>query len=349
MTSLTQVHINAREVTRWSQEALAQLGVPSQQASLVANSLVQTSLWGIDSHGIARLPHYLSRLKNGTIKAKPDLKFENTASAVGNLNGDHGLGIVVCEKAMQHAIALARESGVGVVGVNHSTHCGAIGLYTRQAVREGMIGFALTHSDALVVPHLGNKPFFGTNPISFAIPSDNKDEPVCVDMATSVVPWNKVVNARRNAESIPTHWGIDASGMPSNDPHQLIAVNPMGEHKGYALAFLVDMLCGPLNGMPFGPHIPSMYKELEKQRFLGSFFLALDPLKFPGGASLGVHVAKAIRELKLQGTQVLFPGEPEYKAQKERARQGIPFEQSVLEQFEYWSEQLSVSKLVHSQ
>lgn len=117
------------------------------------------------------MPHYLQRLQRGSIEAQPKLKVERTGSATASVDGGHGLGMVVCDFAMDQAILCAEEIGAGVVGCHHSSHCGGIGIYGRQAVERGMIGIALAHSDAFVTPHNGHEAFFGTNPICIAVPS----------------------------------------------------------------------------------------------------------------------------------------------------------------------------------
>lgn len=334
--------ISSGAIASWMKIALEKVGVPSHNAIVVVDALIQTSLWGIDSHGIARLPHYLTRLEMGSITTTPNITFTCTGVATGNVDGDNGLGIVVSRYAMDRAIDLALESGAGVVGISASSHCGAIGLYTRQATRKGCLGIAFTHSDSFVVPFGGDKAFFGTNPISIALPSQDSDRPLCVDMATSVVPWNKIMNARRDGTEVPDSWGVDALGNKTSKPEDVTAVNPMAEHKGYALAFLIDMLCGPLNGMPFGPHITPMYESLEKHRNLGSLMIAVDLARFPGGAMLPSVIGTAINEVKGSNEKIHYPGEPEYLAQETRLQDGIPVEWSLIEQFDYWSSKLGI-------
>jgi ureidoglycolate dehydrogenase (NAD+) len=336
------LYISAADLAQWVTTALKAVGVPENDARQTAAMLAQTSLWGIDSHGIARSTHYLNRIIHKSIVAAPAITFQQTAAATGQIDGGHGLGFVVCERAMRHAIELARQAGVGVVGVANSSHCGAIGLYTRQATRSGMLGVAFTHSDSFVVPYGGNKAFFGTNPISIAIPTNNPDEPFCVDMATSIVPWNRIMNARRENRSVPLGFGVDATGQDSTDPHLIRAVKPTAEHKGYALAFAIDMLCGPLNNMAFGPHLTTMYEQLEQHRKLGSLMMAIDPQRFAGGPTLAAAVATAISEVKSQKDEILSPGEPEYRMAAKRAIEGIPVEAGLWEEIEVWSTRLKI-------
>ena len=340
--------VSAKALREWATTAFVAAGLTDGDAASCATMLVQTSLWGIDSHGVARIPHYLNRLSRGSIKARPAIAFKQTAPATGEVNGDHGLGFLPCAYAMERAVGLARENGVGVVGVYNSSHCGAIGLYARQATSQGMIGIAFTHSDSFVVPHGGKQPFFGTNPIAIAIPAPDPSRPLCLDMATSVVPLNRIMNARRENQPIPAGLGVDASGNDTTDPHAVKALKPLGGHKGYAMAFLIDMLCGPLNGMPFGPHLNKMYDELDEHRRLGSLMMAIDPARFPGGATLPFAIVAAIAEVKQQGSEIRYPGEPEYLSAERREREGIPVEPGLRAEFENWANRLKIPLLTLS-
>lgn len=336
-------HIKMRA---WATDMFQKGGMSSKHAAIVANALTETSLWGIDSHGVARITHYLGRLENGTINKEPALTFTKTAAATGQLDGDDGHGIVIMTEATERAIQLAKEAGTGVVGVHNSSHCGAIGLYTRQITRAGMVGISFTHADALVVPHGGQRPFFGTNPISIAFPTENNEEPICIDMATSIVPWNYMMNAKREKSKVPLGLGVDKDGNDSENSEDIVAVKPMAEHKGYALAFLIDMLCGPLNGMNFGPNMTSMYKDLDKKRKLGSLVIAIDPSRFGGRDTIRMAGTAIINQVKTHGDNVLFPGQPEYIRKEKRIRTGIPISETIAEDFKKWSVKLGVNPLI---
>jgi ureidoglycolate dehydrogenase (NAD+) len=333
--------ISSTEITKWTVNILVKIGLAENDATIIANSLVTTSLWGIDSHGIARITHYLTRFENGTINKKPKLNFIKTAAATSKLDGNDGHGIVIMTKATECAIDLAKEAGVGIVGIQNSSHCGAIGLYSRQITDSGMVGIVFTHADSLVVPFGGNKPFFGTNPISVAFPTENRTEPICLDMATSVVPWNFIINARRENKNIEYGIGVDKNGTESIDPNEIVGVFPMAGHKGYGLAFVIDMLCGPLNGMNFGPNMTSMYKDLDKKRKLGSLVIAIDPLRFGGKDKLRNVGTQVIDLIKNYGDNVLFPGQPEYISATSRKQFGIPVTEAMRAEFDFWSKKLN--------
>jgi len=343
---MPEILIHHNDILNWAVKMFSKTGVSVNDSKIISEALVKTSLWGIDSHGVARITHYLTRFENGSINKTPKINFTKTAAATGQLDGDDGHGIVIMTQATDHAIQLARDSGTGVVGVQNSSHCGAIGLYTRQIIEAGMVGIAFTHADALVVPHGGNKPFFGTNPISIAFPTENTDEPICVDMATSIVPWNYIMNAKREKSKVPFGLGVDKEGKDSENSEDIVAVKPMAEHKGYALAFMIDMLCGPLNGMNFGPNMTSMYNNIDKKRKLGSLVIAIDPARFGGKDTIRIAGSAIINMIKTHEANVLFPGEPEYLHKNNRQKNGIPLSESMVLDFKNWSNKLGVEVLV---
>jgi LDH2 family malate/lactate/ureidoglycolate dehydrogenase len=334
-------------LTAWAVACLEKVGVPPPEARLVGESLVQTSVWGIDSHGVLRLTHYLTRMTLGSIKAAATPVVMRTGPVTAQIHGEDGLGIVHAALGMETAIEMAQEAGVGVVGVGHSSHCGAMGLYTRMAAREHLIGIAMTHSSAIVVPHGGRERYFGTNPISFAF-ARKGGEPVCLDMATSQVAWNKVLNARIEGRELEPGVAVDAQGNPTTDANQARAGIALGGvtygYKGYGLAFMIDLLCGAMNGMTFGRHLNHMYEELDRPRKIGHFLMAIDPGRFAGGETLEATVDAVVKDLKTQG-EILFPGEPELREEKRRLAEGIPIEDEALKDMNEWSAKLGVAPL----
>jgi len=338
--------VDAVEWERWGNDCLRVQGFTDDDARCLTASLAQTSLWGIDSHGIARLPHYLNRVAHGSILARPDMRVERTGPGTAQLHGGQGQGIVVAHRANALAIELAREAGIAAVGVSDSSHCGAVGLYSRAAARQGLIGIAFTHSDSIAAPFGGHQAFFGTNPISLAFPRAGA-EPLCLDMATTAIPWNRVMNARRDGVALPPGVALDAQGDDCTDAEQVRALRPLGGeeygYKGYGLAMMIELLCGPLNGNPFGPHISPMYAELNRPRELGAFFIVIDPARFAGGAALAGVVASMAMELSQAPGTPRLPGDPEAAAQRERQRDGIPVPPALWDEMQAWSQRLGVA------
>ncbi|WP_119157350.1 Ldh family oxidoreductase [Caldimonas tepidiphila] len=340
------VPVAAEALRRWGSDCLRAVGMPAEDAALLADSLVQTSLWGVDSHGIARLPHYLERLRRGSIKARPRIRSTRSGPCTAQVDGDRGQGIVVAHRANALAIELAHENGIGAVGVSDSSHCGAMALYTRAAARAGLVAIAFTHSDRIAAPHGGSQPFFGTNPISIAFPRQD-GEPVCLDMATTSIPWNRVMNARREGLPLPEGVAVDAAGRPTTDAAAANALTPLGGteygHKGYGLALMIDLLCGPLNANPYGPQISGMFTELERPRHLGAFFIVLDPMRFAGGPQLAATVAAMALALAGEPGSPRMPGDPELEQARLREAGGIPVEPGLADQLRLWSTRLDVA------
>jgi ureidoglycolate dehydrogenase (NAD+) len=328
----------------WAVACLGKAGVPPAEARLVGESLVQTSAWGVDSHGVLRLTHYLRRLTIGSVKAAAAPVVMRTGPVTAQVHGEDGLGIVHAMLAMESAIEMAREHGAGIVGVGHSSHCGALQLYTRPAARQGLVAIAMTHSSSVVVPHGGKRKYFGTNPVAIAVPRQGA-EPVCLDMATSQIAWNKVHNARMEGRPLDEGVAVDAEGNVTTDPHKAAAGVPLGGpvygYKGYGLAFMIDLLCGAMNGMTFGRHINSMYQDLERPRKIGHLMIAIDPGRFAGADTLEATVDAVVRDLRTQG-EILYPGEPEEREQAERRAKGIPIDDEALKDMRQWSAKLGV-------
>src|SRR5262245_4678050 len=174
---MTGTSVSAAKLTGFAAACLEKLGLAAADARLVAETLVAANLRGVDSHGVVRLPHYATRLRNGTVKPRPNITARRTGASAAMVEGDAGMGQLVAERAMREAIALARESGVGAVVARNSSHCGACAWFVEMAAREGMVGIALTHTDSIMVPPGMKRIFLGSNPIAFGAPAGRKGAP----------------------------------------------------------------------------------------------------------------------------------------------------------------------------
>src|SRR5262249_37006969 len=156
--------------------------------------------------------------------------------------------------------------------------------------------------------------YFGTNPVSIAFPRAS-GEPFVLDMATSQVAWNKILNARIEGHELEPGIAVDDEGRPTTDAQKAAAGVPLGGppfgYKGYGLAFMIDLLCGALNGMTFGRHINNMYEELDQPRKIGHFLMAFDPGRFAGADDLEAKIDAVVADLKKQPGEILAPGDPE--------------------------------------
>jgi ureidoglycolate dehydrogenase (NAD+) len=308
-------------------------GLSERDSGIMADSLVHANLRGTDSHGVLRVPHYISRVDAGSVNPRPNTKVERTSAATAMMDGDHGFGHVSTWDAMEVAMNIARESGVGFVGINHSNHCGALSFPGHRAAEAGFIGIVFTQTDKGMVPFGGKLAFFGTNPLCFAIPAA-PSPPVILDMATSTVAFGHIYKARIENKPIPPTWALDIEGKPTTDPHKAVYSTPAAGAKGFGLSMIVDVLTGVLCGGAFGPHIQIMYGELEKPRNLCHLVAALDTQRFGGGGAFLKQMTAMISELHeappAEGfDRVMAPGEPEHLRSLERAKDGIPLPEQV--------------------
>lgn len=328
------VRVDAEKLLNLCRDILTGQGVPRGDAHYVAWHLVETNLRGTDSHGVARLPHYVRRLQGGSIKPKPKITFEERAPSLGVVDGNDGLGHLVTRKATEKASELATKSGAGWVAVSNSSHCGALAPYGLKLAEQGMIGFVFSHVDPMVLPHGSRAPFCGTNPICITAPGED-GRTLCLDMATSVVPWNLIANAATEGVSIPTGWAVDKNGLDTESPREVNALYPFGQHKGSGLGILIDVLCALLIDGPYGPDIPKMYGDMTQPRRLGGLVGAIDIKCFISTGRFRERISEIMTRLgdlpPAAGTdRVRFPGEPEIETKLVRGRDGIPIGVNVL-------------------
>jgi ureidoglycolate dehydrogenase (NAD+) len=320
-------------LTSFCREVLVAVGLDQRDAATVAGSLVAADLRGVATHGVLRLPVYVERMRRGLIATRPSIQVRRTGSATATVDGGNGPGQVVALRAMREAVALAEGAGVGLVSVHGSNHFGAAGWFALRAAEWGMIGLALTHAEADVVPFGGRRPALGTNPLAVAVPRGD-GPPVLLDMATSGVAMGRVLLARKQGEPIPEDWAVDADGEPTTDPRQVRAVRPMAGPKGYGLAFVVEVLAGLLSGSRSGTEVRRMYDDFDEPQGIGHFVGAIDPARFVPPEVFAGSVDRLAGQLKATPPapgfdEVLLPGEPEERAEARHRRDGIPIPEEL--------------------
>lgn len=345
------IRVDRIRLQTFLETCLTKAGLKEDDAALVSRSLIESNLRGIDSHGVARLPHYLNRIQHGSIKARPDIRTHKHAPALARVDGDHGMGQLAMQRATDEAISLARDSGAGWVALENSTHCGALAFYGQQIAQANMIAFVFTHSDSMVVPHGAKHAFCGTNPLCFAVPGE-KGTDMCLDMATSIVPWNTILNAAIEEVSIPDDWGVDADGVATVNPKEVSGVRAFGEHKGSGLGLMIDVFCSFLLGTPYGPHISAMYGDPSAKRLLGGLVGAIDISRFRPPAEFRAMISSLMEQWNAQARAnpdepVLYPGQPEMITYQERLAKGIPLGVHLLGLFSKIAVELDVPDLTY--
>ncbi len=316
-------------------------GVPHNKAERAAESLVIADLRGIPSHGVARLPMYLARIAAGVIDPRQDLEVVRETGSTATLDARNGLGLALAPEAMEMCIAKALATGVGMVTVRNSTHFGIAGHYAMQATRHGLGAMAFTNAGPCVTPTGGNVPMLGTNPIAFAVPTGPDSPPFVLDMATSAVAFGKVEVARRAGVSLTPGLAFDAKCEPTTDPHLAKYLAPLGGdratsgYKGYGLAVMVDILCGPLAGALWGAHLSSVHEAGNVAR-LGHAFFAWQIAAFRDADDFYREVRQMLDELRgcpvvehEESHPVLVPGDLELEATRQHELNGVPLDRIV--------------------
>jgi LDH2 family malate/lactate/ureidoglycolate dehydrogenase len=317
---MSTVRISPEDLRTFGAEVLGALGVPGDDARLVADSLVQADLWGHQSHGFLRLPWYAARLRSGAMAARTDPGVLSDTGPLLMLDGRDGIGQVLADRARALAVERARRFGVGVVGVRNSNHFGTAMYFTRRAARDGCVAILTTNASPAMAPWGGREKVLGTNPWSIAAPGGN-GRVVAVDIANTAVARGKIYLAKNRGEPIPETWALSPDGAPTTDAAEgvLGVILPMAGHKGYAITFLMDVLSGALTGSGVGSDVRGPY-EPEGSSRCGHLFLALDPAAFGDPVEYRGRVERLIEQVRsvplAQGfDEVYYPGEVEDRAE----------------------------------
>jgi LDH2 family malate/lactate/ureidoglycolate dehydrogenase len=327
--------VDAVRLTEFATAVYAGAGMPEADARLVADTLVQADLWGHQSHGVLRLGWYLDRLRNKVMNPVTKPEFAVDAGAVAVIDGHDGVGHVLTVLATREAVKRAKAHGIGVVGVRNSNHFGTCMYYTLMGARDGCVMLLTSNGGPAMAPWGGRRKIIGTNPWSVAAPAGQR-APFVVDMANTGVARGKIYLARNKRLPIPLGWAINSAGEPTTDPQEAIdgIILPMAEHKGYAIAAMVDMLSGVLTGSGFLSAVHSPYKTAEKSN-CGHLMIALNIEAFQPLAEFNSRMEQFIAEIKAVPTakgfdEVFYPGEIEAGNDARNRKEGLLFPDDTL-------------------
>ncbi len=334
---ITGPRVAADDLRDFVTRLLGAAGADGESANGTARAVTDASSNAFDTHGIRLVPSYLAILEAGRINPNPKVTATRKAPAVVHIDADNGFGHRASYEAVAQACELAGTTGVAIATVGRSSHHGATGCYTRAAARTGFAAIGMTHADPVVVPFGGVKGFFGTNPLSFAVPVQG-EEPMVLDMATSAIPFNRVMLRRATGAPLPADVAFDAAGDPTTDPQEAVALAPLGGaqwgYKGSGLAGMVDILCSALTGMRHGNTFPPLFSGDTTQPIpLGHVFIVLAPALFHSLAMFDARVAAFLADLRGQpgqpGQRVQAPSDLEKAEAARRAIAGIPVDGST--------------------
>ena len=331
----------------FSKEVFLKIGCNETDAHLAASVLIAADLRGIDSHGLARLSGYVRLWQQQRIHSKPNIRIVYETPSTATVDADAALGLVSGPFAMKIAIEKAKTAGTGWVAVKGSNHFGIAGYHAMMALKENMIGIAMTNASPLVAPTFSLKRLLGTNPMAFAIPA-GKEPPFVADFATTTAANGKLEILQRKGQKAPSGWIQDKQGNSSIDPHELSkggALLPLGSdidhgsHKGYCIGSVVDILSAVLSGANYGPWVPPFVSFLQPPadpvgEGIGHFFGAIRIDAFRPAEDFLNHMDNWIRTFRsapaLNGKQVSIPGDAERFSEQIRLKEGLELNDTVL-------------------
>ena len=334
--------IDAGTLRGFLQSVLAGAGAREDDAACVAGHLTDANLKGHDSHGAGLLPVYLRHIREGLVQLDAQDRIVKETGVLLQVDAGGGWGAPAGFRLIDRAASKARKHGLAAATIGHVHHLGRIGAYGERAAEAGLVSLHfvnVTDHAPLVAPYRGSDARFGTNPVCIAYPPAGKRPAFVHDMATSRIALGKVRVAANKGVTIPEGSLIDDKGMPTTDPSGLAgfelkgALTPMGRHKGYGLAFACELLAGVLSGA--GTIQPGHERRGGLQNAMLS--ILIDPAAFGDTAWMEAEV-EALADYALGSppmdwdSPVLYPGDPERAAAGKREREGIPMDETTIDQ-----------------
>jgi LDH2 family malate/lactate/ureidoglycolate dehydrogenase len=345
---MSDVSVSPSTLEEWAQQVLRCAGASGEAATATARSLIHANRRGLDSHGVVFLSFFLPRLRAGTTwgKARPEIVVDLPALAL--VDGHDALGPYVAAFAMELCCEKAQTTGAAVVAVRNSSHFGAASCYAELAAGHGCVGIVFSNSDPGMGPLGALGPVLGTNPLAMAAPAASGVPMPSLDIATSVVAQARIILARLAGTSIPRDWAIGPDGLATEDPERALAgsVLPMGGHKGFALAFMIDVLSGCLPGALLSTEIVGDPDSPEPQG-TGHCFIAIhvEAIRAREDYERSLRrLTDAVHDApRAEGVEAfMIPGEREQRVAAERAER-IPLPEPTLELLRSLGEEFGVA------
>lgn len=350
---MEQKYIPFQLMEEFMVKVLANAGVPTDDAKIIADVLIQADKLGFDSHGVNRLkPIYLDRIKDNILNPVTNFKIVREGPTTAVIDGQNGMGHVISHNAMRMAIDKAKKYGMGMVAVRNSTHYGFAGYYALMAAQENMIGITGTNARPSIAPTFGVENMLGTNPMTFGIPTD-ESFPFLLDCATSVTQRGKIELYAREGKEMPSGWVIDENGESKTNSVEVLkdliagsaALTPLGGvgeetagYKGYGYATVVEILSAALQQGAYMKMLTGIENGKKVPYPLGHFFIVIDINAFTEPDSFKKTTGDILRELRASKkipnqNRIYTAGEKEYETWQDRKDKGVPFSQDLLTEF----------------
>ena len=331
-------------------DAFKGYGVPEEDAEICADVLLESDRRGIESHGCNRFkPIYIDRLLNGTLLPEPKLEILRETPTTLVMDAHDGMGMVASYRMMERLLEKAKACGMAGGAIRNSTHYGIAGYWATMASREGLIGITGTNARPSIAPTFGVENMMGTNPLTFALPTD-EEFPFCIDCATSIVQRGKIEYYAREGKDTPAGMVVAQDGGAMTDSGEILkalvegtaALAPLGGigeelggYKGYGYAAVVEILSAALAGGQFMKALTGQDEEGNPRMYrLGHFFFVVDPEAFMGREAFRKTAGEICRALRSSrrapGSERIYTaGEKEYLTWLERKDRGVPVGEAV--------------------
>ena len=320
---MSTVSLTLDEIFDLAKNTLLANNCDDETASILAELIMKAERDGSLSHGLFRLPAYVSGLKSGKINGKGKPEVQKISPSVIKVLGNNCLAPVVLKKGIPELIKAAEENGVAVLAINNSHHMAAMWPETEMIAEQGLVAFACTSYKPAVAPAGATKPLFGTNPISFAWPRPGKT-PVVYDMATASMAMGEVQVAKREGHKVPLGTGLNKDGKETTDPGEIAdggVLLPFGGYKGSGIAMMVELLAGALVGDNFSFETAAKDNKDGGPPSGGEFILAISPEKI-SGSGWDKHADEFFNKMKsMEG--VRLPGERRHKNRLDKGPRNI--------------------------
>ncbi|QGW77861.1 Ldh family oxidoreductase [Pseudomonas alkylphenolica] len=327
-------HIAFAELQALLQRIFIRHGTSEAVACALAFNCASAQRDGAHSHGVFRIPGYVSTLASGWVDGKAVPEVTDIASGYLRVDAKGGFAQPALAAARELLVEKARSAGIAVLAIHNSHHFAALWPDVEPFADEGLVALSVVNSMTCVVPHGARQPLFGTNPIAFAAPCAGTD-PIVFDMATSAMAHGDVQIAARKGEQLPDGIGVDSQGEPTRDPQKILdggALLPFGGHKGSALSMMVELLAAALTGGNFSWEFDWSQHPGAKTPWTGQLIIVIDPSKAEGGR-FAERSYELVRQMQSVGLQRM-PGERRYRERELSARQGVTLTVQELEQLQ---------------
>ncbi|MGY5328280.1 Ldh family oxidoreductase [Pseudomonas sp. MF6396] len=327
-------HLPQADLERLLQQIFVRHGTSESVARTLAANCASAQRDGAHSHGVFRIPAYVSTLASGWVNGTAVPQVQDVASGYVRVDAGGGFAQPALEAARALLVEKARSAGIAVLAIHNSHHFAALWPDVEPFAEEGLVALSVVNSMTCVVPHGARKPLFGTNPIAFAAPCAGH-APIVFDMATSAIAHGDVQIAARKGEQLPEGMGVDRDGQPTCDPQAILdggALLPFGGHKGSALSMMVELLAAALTGGNFSFEFDWSQHPGAKTPWTGQLVIVIDPTKAEGS-----RFAERSRELVEQMQAVgltRMPGERRLREREASARDGVSVTAQEFEQLQ---------------